>query len=58
MVALNKNRVLEYQMNCIELNLTLAQKWISEGKTELAGHRVQDARKSLEELFKGMKKAN
>jgi len=49
---------IEFQVKCINLNLLLAEKWIHEGKTDLATHRVRDARKSLEELFEGIKKAN
>lgn len=58
MEALILSNELEVQKNLIELNLALAQKWVSEGKAELAAHRITDARKSLEELFNGMKKAN
>jgi len=49
---------IEIQVNCINLNLLIAEKWMHKGKTELATQRVQDARKSLEELFEGIKKAN
>lgn len=52
------SKELKIQMDCINLNLLLAEKWMHEGKTDLAAHRVQDARKSLEELFEGIKKAN
>lgn len=51
-------RELEIKKNCIEMNLVLAQKFMSDGKAELASHRLADARKGLEQLFEGIKKAN
>lgn len=49
---------IEFQKNSVELNLVLAQKKLAEGDTELAAHRIEDARKALNELFKEIKKAN
>lgn len=49
---------LEIKKNCIEMNLVLAEKWLGDGKVELATHRVRDARKALEELFEGIKKTD
>lgn len=58
MIATKTLKEVEHQVTCINLNLLLAEKWMNEGKAELATHRIQDARKSLEELFEDIKKAN
>ena len=49
---------IEIKKNCIALNVVLAEKFVSERKTDLAAHRMADARKGLEELFESIKKAN
>ena len=58
MTTLEKPRELEIQMNFIEMNLVLAHLWMDQGKTNLAAEHMTDARKSLKELFEGIKKAN
>ena len=51
-------RVIEYQKNSIEVNLTIALKKLGEGDIKMAEHRIQDARRALNELFEEIKKAN
>lgn len=43
---------------CAVLNIRLAKKYMDAKELELAAHRIVDARRSLEELEKLMKKAN
>lgn len=51
-------RSVKIEIDCINLNLLLAGKHLENNNMELAAHRVQDARKSLEELEKQIKKAD
>lgn len=46
------------EVECALLNIRLAEKYMKDKELELAAHRIVDARKSLEELEKLIKKAN
>lgn len=46
------------QEDLIKLNLLLAQRYVEEGRLNIAISYVNDARESLEELLESIKKAN